>query len=167
MGLPKLHIFRCGVSPFPHIYVSWSTSKLRVRFGLWFLFKPFSKIFLIDHSKSVLLLWIIYVFSVLCLLCLCARLFIWALWSPTGKGLTSWLSFEVSYCEFVTFPLVSWVRWGTWLYWFLIFAPLLTLVLAQVQMSHELGTHINTKDPGYYVLVLTKVQKKNCGFYLT
>ena len=30
-------------------------------------------------------------FSVLCLLCLCARLFICALWSPAGKGLTSWL----------------------------------------------------------------------------
>ena len=30
-------------------------------------------------------------------------------------------------CEFVTFPLVSWVRCGTWLYRFLIFAPLLTL----------------------------------------
>ena len=36
-----------------------------------------------------------------------------ALWSPAGKGLTSWLSFEVSNCEFVTFPLVSWVRCGT------------------------------------------------------
>ena len=31
------------------------------------------------------------------------------------------------YCEFVTFPLVSWVRYGTWLYRFLIFAHLLTL----------------------------------------
>ena len=40
------------------------------------------------------------VFSVLCLLC--ARLFICALWSPAGKGLTSWLSFVVSFCEFVT-----------------------------------------------------------------
>ena len=30
------------------------------------------------------------------------------------------------YCEFVTFPLVSWVRCGTRLYRFLIFAPLLT-----------------------------------------
>ena len=38
--------------------------------------------------------------SVLCLLCLCARLFICALWSPSGKGLTSWLSFVVSNCEF-------------------------------------------------------------------
>ena len=34
--------------------------------------------------------------SVLCLLCLCARLFICALWSPAGKGLTSCLSFVVS-----------------------------------------------------------------------
>ena len=30
------------------------------------------------------------------------------------------------FCEFVTFPLVSWVRCGTWLYRFLIFATLLT-----------------------------------------
>ena len=41
---------------------------------------------------------------------------------------TSWLSFLVSYCEFVTFPLASWFRCGTWLYWFLIFAPFLTLM---------------------------------------
>ena len=34
--------------------------------------------------------------SVLCLLCLSASLFICALWSPAGKGLTSWLSFVVS-----------------------------------------------------------------------
>ena len=34
--------------------------------------------------------------SVLCLLCLCARLCICALWSPAGKELTSWLSFVVS-----------------------------------------------------------------------
>ena len=66
--------------------------------------------------------------SVLCLLCLCVRLFICALWSPTGNGLTSWLSFVVCNCEFVTLPLVSWVRCGTWLYRFLIFAPLLTFL---------------------------------------
>ena len=65
-------------------------------------------------------------FSVLCLLCLCARLFICALWSPAGKGLTSRLSFVVSYCEFVTFPLISWVMYGTYLNRFLIFAPFLT-----------------------------------------
>ena len=32
------------------------------------------------------------------------------------------------FCEFVTFPLVSRVRCGTWLYRFLIFAPLLTFM---------------------------------------
>ena len=50
---------------------------------------------------------------VLCLLCLCVHLFICALRSPAGKELTSWLSFVVFDCEFVTFPLVSWVRCGT------------------------------------------------------
>ena len=63
-----------------------------------------------DRSKAVLLLWIFYVFSVLRLLCLCARLFIFAFGPPAGKGLTFRLW---SYCEFVTFPLVSWVRCGT------------------------------------------------------
>ena len=65
------------------------------------------------RSKSVLLLWIFYVFSVLCLLCFCGRLFISTLLSPAGKSMASWLSFVVSYCEFVNFPLVSWVRCGT------------------------------------------------------
>ena len=40
------------------------------------------------------------------------RLFVDALWSPGGKRLTSWLSFVVSNCDVVTFPLVSWVRCG-------------------------------------------------------
>ena len=69
--------------------------------------------YLTDRSKAVLLLWIFYVFSVLCLLCLCARLFICALRSRAGKGLTSWLSFVVSSYEFGIFPLETWVRCGT------------------------------------------------------
>ena len=44
--------------------------------------------------------------------CFHVLLFIDALWSPAGKGLTSWLSFVMSTCEVVTFPLVSWVRCG-------------------------------------------------------
>ena len=47
-----------------------------------------------------------YLLVISCLPCLCARLFLCALWSPAGKGLTSWLSFMVSNCEFFTFPLV-------------------------------------------------------------
>ena len=46
----------------------------------------------------------------LVLLCFYARQFVEALWSPVGKGLTSWISFVMSNCEVVTFPLVSWVR---------------------------------------------------------
>ena len=60
---------------------------------------------MVGGASFVDLLW---GFSVLRLLCLCARLFICALWSPAGKGLTSWRN-----CEFVTFPLVSWVRCDT------------------------------------------------------
>ena len=30
----------------------------------------------------------------------------------SGKGLNSWLSFVMSNCEVVTFPLVCWVRCG-------------------------------------------------------
>ena len=41
-----------------------------------------------------------------------ASLFVNALWSPAGKGLTSWLSFVMSSCDVVVFPLVSWVRCG-------------------------------------------------------
>ena len=48
-----------------------------------------------------------------CFLCFHARLFVDALRSIAAKGLTSWLSFVMSYCDVVTFPFVSWVRCGT------------------------------------------------------
>ena len=52
--------------------------------------------------------------SVLCLLCLCALLFVCALWSPAGEGEAGLLALVSGvYCEFVTFPLISWVRCGT------------------------------------------------------
>ena len=76
----------------------------------------------LDHCGSFKMF-----FSVLCLLCLCVRLYICALLSPTGKGLASRLLFMVAHCKCVTLLLVSCVRCGTWLYRFLIFAPLLTL----------------------------------------
>ena len=90
--------------------------------------------------------WIIYVISVLVLLCFRARMFIDALWSPVGKGLSSWLSFVMSNCEVVTFPLVSWVRCGAWLYRFLIFAPFLTLWSA----IHALGVYTSHGVISFY-----------------
>ena len=64
------------------------------------------------------------------------------------------------YCEFVTFPLVSWVGCGAWLYRFLIFAPLLTLSESTlVKKPHCWKSHVaaqfdlhlktrNENDPG-------------------
>ena len=71
-----------------------------------------------DCSKAVLLLWIIYFISVLFLLSFPARLFIDALWSPAGKGLTSWLSFVMSNCEVVTF---HWYPGSDW--WLIVSIP--------------------------------------------
>ena len=47
-------------------------------------------------------------------------LFLTALWSPVRKGLTSCLCCVWCYFVFVTFYIMSWVRCGIWLHWFLI-----------------------------------------------
>ena len=107
---------------------TYVTSELRVRLA------PSGKIFYLP-SKVELLLWIIHVISVLFLLCFYAHLFIVALWSPAGKGLTSWLSIVMCNCEFVTFPLVSWIRCGTSLYRFLIFALFLTFRIEKLKFG--------------------------------
>ena len=67
-----------------------------------------------DSSRRCFFLWIIYDISVcfFCLLCFHVPLFINALWSPAGKGQTSWLTCVMYNCEGVTFLLVSWVRCG-------------------------------------------------------
>ena len=80
--------------------------------------------------------------SVLCLLCLCARLFICALWSPVGKVLTSLLSFVVFNCEFVTFPLVSLVRCGT----------LYSLHPYLLCKFHNYSDHLSENYPTYNLL---------------
>ena len=50
----------------------------------------------------------------LCYLCLVfvmlSRLFIAALWSPAGKGMTPWLLFVVFNCVLSLSHVVSWVR---------------------------------------------------------
>ena len=68
----------------------------------------------------------------LCCLCfvfvMLSRLLIAAFWSPTGKGLTSWVLFVMFNCAFVTFPCGILVRCGTSLYRFPIFVAFLTLL---------------------------------------
>ena len=50
-------------------------------------------------------------------------------------------------CEFVTFPLVSWIRCGTWLYRFLIFAflPTLTSLLWLVYQNNNQSVNVSNK----------------------
>ena len=91
-------------------------------------FIPSSKIFFTDRSKA-------YFFCGsfnLCYVCLVfvmlSRLVIAVLWSPAGKGLTSWLSFVMFNCVLSLSNVVSWVRCGTRLYRFLISAAFLTLL---------------------------------------
>ena len=69
-------------------------------------FKSSSKIFLLTVQGGASFVDHLCYFC-LVLLCFHARLFVDALWSPAGKGLTSWLSVVMSNCDVVTFPLVS------------------------------------------------------------
>ena len=71
--------------------MSWSTSELRVRLarretGLSPLVKHFT-----GRSKVILLFWISYVFVLSCVCYVFVHVCLCALWSPAGKGLTSWL----------------------------------------------------------------------------
>ena len=74
-------------------------------------FKPSSKIFLLTVPRGCLFCGSFMLF-LSCFVMFHARLFVGALWSPAWKGLTSWLSFVMSFCGVVTFPLVSWVKCG-------------------------------------------------------
>ena len=98
----------------------------------------------------------------LVLLCFCVTMSIDALWSPAGKGLTSWLSFVMSYCEFVIFPLVSWVRCGAWLYRFLIFALFLTfhppLYLCSFFRTRHVYTSFSFLYRKVFILKIVKVK---------
>ena len=88
-----------GLSCGPGICVSWSVSGLGMGLVHCYTGLGPSVGYFTDRSRAVLLLWIFF-FSVLCLLCICMRLFICALCPHAGKWLTSWLSFVVSSCEF-------------------------------------------------------------------
>ena len=129
----------------------------------WNRFKPSSNIFYWLFQGGISFVDLLCFCSVLCLLCLSARLFICALWSPAGKGLTSWLSFVMFSCEFVTFPLVSWVGCGTWLYRFLIFAPLLTFLTFAMHYLKKSNHHTDMKNKikGHTINSLTIWDKEN------
>ena len=105
---PWLWCLLCFVT-FPN--VSWSTLELRARLAPLNWFKPSSKMFYC--TKAVRLLWIFYVFVLSCVCyVLCASVYMCFV-------VTCWERVDLLalvcgvFCEFVTFPLVSWVRCGT------------------------------------------------------
>ena len=97
--------------------------------ALWIWFKPSSEIFLLAVPKRcffsgsfmLILSCFWYDFGRVCLLMPCGHLL--------GKG---WhLGYRLCCLIVVTFPVVSWVRYGAWLYRFLIFAaPFLTFIIS-------------------------------------
>ena len=91
--------------------VSWSTSEVRAILAPRKWFKPSSKNFyrpfqggtsIVDHLCYLCLVFVIL-----------SRLFITALLSPAGKGLTSWYMFVMFIVFLLLFHVLSWVRCGT------------------------------------------------------
>ena len=88
-------------------------------------FKPSSKVFLLTVPRRCFFCGS-FMFFLSCFVMLSCTSNCWCL------VVTYWGRADLSlvcdvYCDVVTFPLVSWVRSGTWLYWFLIFTLFLTL----------------------------------------
>ena len=60
--------------------------------------------FLTDLSKAVIL-WIFFVICVSCLSVILYFLFLASMWSPAGKGMTSWFSCISCFLVFYHFPI--------------------------------------------------------------
>ena len=119
---------------------------------------PSSKIFYWPFQGGTSFVDLLCFCSVLCLLCLCASVYMCFVVSCWERADLLALVCVV-FCEFVTFPLVSWVRCGTWLYRFLIFAPLLTFMYYYIEsqyLTHEVSTHpwgqVSTARGQYYYI---------------
>ena len=84
---------------------------------------------------------------------------VWIMYKMTCR-LTSWLSFVVYNCEFVTFPLVTWVRCGTWLYQFLIFVPLLTVetIMSVLASQGEWAIRVRAIEVLLYKVAISKLK---------
>ena len=92
-------------------------------------------------------------FCYFCYLCflfvMLSCLFIAALCSSAGKGLTSWLFCMLCFIVFLSLShVVSGVRCGTWLYLFLIFASLLTLKCCHKNNPKGFDKTLLDRQPG-------------------
>ena len=94
----------------------------------WNRFKPSSELFLLTFQGGTYSSFVDHYYYLCLVLVMLSGPFIDALWSPTGKGLISWLLFVVFYCFLSLSHVVSWLRCDTWLFRFLTFAIFLTLL---------------------------------------
>ena len=116
----------------------------------------------------------------LCYLCLVfvkrSRLFMAALWSPEGKGLTSWLLFMLFLVILLLSHSVSWNMCGTWVYRFLSLAvfflfskeegkdqqssttPDTGYQMGKWQNTRKHRTHERDKRPAFSKQVITRLQ---------
>ena len=139
--------------------MSWSTSKLKVRLVLWNQFKPSSKLFLLIVSMRYLFCGSFVFFYVLCLSCfrVCSLL-------PCGHLLgKGWPLGSCSWCLIVFLSLshvLSWIKFGTWLYRLLIFVAFLTLI--HIRTEDEVGT-VNMLKPSsiFFQTIL-----RQCFFFI-
>ena len=65
------------------------------------------------RSKAVLLVLIVFVSNASFLSGVMSCLFLVALWSPAGIGLTSWLLCVLCFLVFYHFPKIDYVSWST------------------------------------------------------
>ena len=106
----------------------WSSSELRVRLAPLNRFKPSKKNILLTVPRRHFFCGsFMFLFCLVFAMSLCASVYMCFVVTCWKRADLLALMCGV-FCEFVTFPLVSWVRCGTWLYRFLIFAPLLTSI---------------------------------------
>ena len=82
----------------------------------------------------------------------CARLFICALWSPAGKGLTSWLSFVVSS---VSLSLSHGILGQVW--YLIVSIPDLCNLITLADIQSNLHGHADWSAILFYVFPFSKV----------
>ena len=112
-----------GIVCKPNIYVSWSTSELRVRLAPWNRSKPSSKIFLLTIRR-----WYFFcgsfVFFVSCVSHAFTSVHCCLVVTCWERADLLALVGDVYFILLLSHVL-SWVRWGTWSYRFLIIAVFL------------------------------------------
>ena len=105
-------------------------------------------------------------FCVLCFLCFRVHSLLPSRWSPAWKGLTSWFLLVMFIVFLLLSHVVSWVRCGTWLYRFLIFAVFLTSIIVHALLSsRDLKPKLDSSSPLHVpstnCLLITRVDQSS------